>query len=227
MRIIFGALLIIGAVTAVLKAEAIFWAGIENNFSWTLSKAAPWLIVLLASLIAVILIRSVFSRKLWRNVFSICLPIVMLAFMFAMNPIYSGDYIRKGDALNIKSHVLIDIVENYKSDFNGLVAVVDYNCPFCREATKEKLRRMQDRNLNIDLALTLNTSDQTTIENYIKETDSESLKYLSHESSAELLNLTKGVFPTYFYIKNGQILHKWKNSQLGYTALDWIENGLK
>jgi hypothetical protein len=121
---------------------------------------------------------------------------------------------------------LLEIVEEHKDGFNGLVAIVDYNCPFCKLATKERLNLIAERSNDIDLALTLNTADLTTIEKYKSETNSKNLNYIAHAPTEDIIELTKGIFPTFVYIKNGMVLHKWKNSELGFPAIDWIESGL-
>jgi hypothetical protein len=226
MRIILGLLSIALAVVAIFTREMVFNAGIDANLSWTFSSLLTWVIVLLLSLVAVIALRTFLSKQFARVVFTVLFPLALLGLMFAVNPIYVGDYIKKSEVLNIDDHVLIDIVEDYKPAFDGIVAVVDYNCPFCRIATKERLTKIQARNNKIDLVLTLNTSDQEKINRYAASTSSKSLHYLEHKPAADIIDLIKGAYPSFVYIKNGKIIHKWKNSELGYPALDWIEGGL-
>jgi hypothetical protein len=226
MRYILGFLTLSLAVVAVFSREAIFNAGIDANLSWTLSSLLTWVIVLLLSIFAVFALRFILKGKWAKILFTFLLPLALLGLMFAVNPIYVGDYVKKGEALNIENHVLLDIVEDYKSDFDGIVAVVDYNCPFCRIATKERLTKINLRKTDIDMVLTLNTSDLEKIEGYAASTKSKSLHYLQHKPEADIVELIKGAFPSFVYIKNGKILHKWRNSELGFPALDWIEGGL-
>lgn len=227
MRVFFGAVLILGALTVALVAESIFLFAVENNFSWTLSKLLPWMLVLVTGLFGSILLSSLITRRVWKRIHIVSTPLILLGFMFGLNPIYAGEFTKNGVELDVDSHELIDILNDYKPGFEGLVAVVDYNCPFCRKVTEGRLQNIYDRNEDLDLVLTLNTSDSITIENYTRETNSEKLNYVYHEPSSELLNLIEGVFPTFIFVKQGKILHKWKNSQLGFPAIDWIESKLK
>jgi hypothetical protein len=226
MRIFLGLLSAVLAVVAIFIKESAFNVGVDANLSWTFSSLLTWIIVLLLSVVAVLTLRNLITAKLVKTLFTFLLPLLLLGLMFAVNPIYVGDYVKKGEALNIDNHVLLDILEDYKSDFDGIVAVVDYNCPFCRIATKERLKKIQTRNNKIDLVLTLNTSNQEIIDDYTESTESESLYYLVHQPEKDIIDLIKGAYPSFVYIKNGKIIHKWKNSELGYPALDWIESGL-
>lgn len=226
MRIVLGLSSAVLAVVAIFTRETVFNAGIDANLSWTFSSLLTWIMVLLLSVVVVLSLRTLITVKWVKNMFILLLPLGLLGLMFTVNPIYVGDYVKEGEALNIDDHVLIDIVEAYKSDFNGIVAIVDYNCPFCKIATKERLTKIQARNNKIDLVLTLNTSDQEKINRYAASTSSKSLHYLEHKPEADIINLIKGAYPSFIYIKNGKVVHKWRNSELGYPALDWIERGL-
>lgn len=227
MRIVFSLAALVVVVLSYFYDDAIVSRGILSNFSWTFSKLLPWFIVLLMSLIiTVIVVRALRNRSL--KIFSgFLIPVLLLGVMFAINPIYSADFVKKGTAQQIDDHRLIAIAEGFKPNFDGIVAIVDSNCPFCRKATRERLNIMAARNVDIDIALTLNTADREIIDDYIERTNSSELDYIPHEPSEKLLQLTGGVFPTFVYIQSGQILHQWKNSELGYPAIDWMESGLE
>lgn len=140
MRSVFGVfILLIGIVTLFLD-KSIFDLAINNNFSWTLSKLLPWIIVLISAVFSALLIKKNLSSPKWRISVLIGTPVVLLSLMFAFNPIYTGDYLKRGTALSIQDNELLEIIEDHKESFNGLVAVVDYNCPFCKMATKERLK---------------------------------------------------------------------------------------
>ncbi len=226
MRIFFSIVAFAILVLTYFYDQSIVSWGVDNNFSWTFSKILPWLIVLLMSLLIMTSLVRSFQKPSLKLFLAFIFPLSFLGIMFAINPIYSADFVKKGTARELDNHRLLEIVEAFKPNFNGIVAIVDSNCPFCRKATREQLNIMAERDVNIDIALTLNTADRTIIDNYIEGTNSSQLNYLVHKPSEALIQLTGGVFPTFVYIKSGQIRHLWKNSELGYPALDWIEGGL-
>jgi hypothetical protein len=85
---------------------------------------------------------------------------------------------------------------------------------------------MKERLPKSNIYITLNSSKQDYIDQYIQETDAHNIDFLRINESKELLELSQGVFPTFILIDNGKIVHRWKNSQLGFPALDKIESYL-
>ncbi len=226
MRIFFSSVAFAIVVLTYFYDQTIVSWGVHSNFSWTFSKVLPWFIVLLMSLIIMTGLVRTIQKRSFKLLIGFMLPLTLLGLMFAINPIYSADFIKKGTAREIDNHRLLEIAEAFKPNFDGIIAIVDSDCPFCRKATRDRLRIMDDRDVNIDIALTLNTADRTIIDDYIEATNSSQLDYLVHKPSEALIQLSGGVFPTFVYIKSGQIRHLWKNSELGFPALDWIESGL-
>jgi hypothetical protein len=41
------------------------------------------------------------------------------------------------------------------------------------------------------------------------------------------LDIDEDVIPVFIFIRDAKIVHLWRNEQLGFPALDWIESGLK
>ncbi|MEX1191109.1 MAG: hypothetical protein WEA99_03985 [Brumimicrobium sp.] len=199
---------------------------IEVGFSWTLSALTPWILILVLSVTTMLKLRSSFRPQKWKWSFFL-LPFVLLGLNFAVNPIYEADYIKKGEALNIDEHVLLHEIENEFQHFDGLVSIADVNCGFCKLATKTRLNVMKERFPELDIAITLNTDEQNYIDKFKKETNANNLFFLKINRSKEIVNLAGGSFPTFVYIKNGKIVHRWKNSELGFLALDWIESNLE
>ncbi|MEX2484394.1 MAG: hypothetical protein WED10_07540 [Brumimicrobium sp.] len=199
---------------------------IEVGFSWTLSALTPWILILVLSVATMLKLRSSFRPQKWKWSFFL-LPFVLLGLNFAVNPIYEADYIKKGEALNIDEHVLLNEIENESPNFDGLVSIADINCGFCKLATKTRLNVMKERFPELDIAITLNTTDQNQIDRFKKETSSNNLNFIKIDKSLEVIKLAGGSFPTFVYVKNRKIIHRWKNNEFGFPALDWIESNLE
>lgn len=213
------------SVLIVFYNQAIFDTLLDWGFSWTLSALTPWILVFALSFtIMYVLLRKLRLQKgKW---ILILIPLLFLGFNFMINPIYEADYVKNGDELSIEDHLLLDTLYNRKESFTGLVCIADLGCPFCKMATKNRLNVMKERLPKSNIYITLNSSKQDYIDQYIQETDAHNIDFLRINESKELLELSQGVFPTFILIDNGKIVHRWKNSQLGFPALDKIESHL-
>lgn len=210
----------------VFYNQAIFETLIGWGFGWTISAITPWLLIFALSFtIMYVLLRKLRLQKgKWVLVL---IPILFLGFNFAINPIYEADYIKNGEELNIESHILLDSLNERSESFTGLVCLADVGCPFCKIATKSRLNIIKKRYPKSDIYITLNSSKQEYIDQYVEETGANDLDFLKIDQSKEILELSKGRFPSFILIDDGKIVHRWNNSQLGYPALDKIESYLK
>ena len=142
-------------------------------------------------------------------------------------PIYSGDYNKEGKAVSIEKNSLLDVILASQPNYDGLICIASPSCPFCKDAVSNRLRVMKERNPKLAIGVALFTSDSSNITRFQKETDSKNLDYFLSPDIKGTIDLCKGAFPTFIYIKNKKITHIWGNSQMGYPALDWIEAGLE
>jgi len=210
----------------VFYDQAIFETLIGWGFGWTISAITPWLLVFALSFtIMYVLLRKL--RHLKGRWALILIPILFLGFNFAINPIYEADYIKNGEELSIENHILLDSLNNRTESFTGLVCLADLGCPFCKIATKSRLNIIKERFPESDIYITLNSSKQEYIDQYIEETNAVDIDFLKIDKSKEVLELSKGRFPSFILIQDGKIIHRWNNSQLGYPALDKIESYLE
>jgi hypothetical protein len=211
------------SILIVFYNQVIFDTLIGWGFGWTISALTPWLLLFALSFtIMYVLLRKLRLQKgKW---FLVLIPILFLGFNFIMNPIYEADYIKNGEELSIKNHVLLDSLNNRTSSFTGLVCIADIGCPFCKIATKNRLNVIKERFPESEIFITLNSINQEYIDQYISETDAVNIGFLKFDKSKEILELSRGVFPSFILISDGKIIHRWSNSQLGYPALDKIES---
>ncbi len=210
----------------VFYNQSIFDTLIGWGFGWTISAITPWLLVFALSFtIMYVLLRKLRLQKgKWLLVL---IPILFLGLNFIVNPIYEADYIKNGDKLNIDDHVLLDSLANKSNTFTGLVCIADLGCPFCKIATKHRLNVIKERFPESEIYITLNSKKQAHIDQYVDETGAVNIEFLKIDKSREILELSRGVFPTFILIHKGKIVHRWTNSQLGYPALDKIEAYIK
>lgn len=210
----------------VFYNQAIFDTLIAWGFGWTISALTPWLLLFALSFtIMYVLLRKLRLQKgKW---FLVLIPILFLGLNFIINPIYEADYIKNGEDLSIDDHILLDTLNNRSKSFTGLVCIADLNCPFCKRVTKERLNVIKERIPNSEVFITLNSSNQDDINQYVNETNAVDIDFLKIDRSKEILELSRGRFPSFILVENGSIIHRWTNSQLGYPALDKIESYLK
>lgn len=207
----------------VFYNQAIFDTLIGWGFGWTISALTPWILLFALSFtIMYVLLRKLRLQKgKWVLVL---IPILFLGFNFMINPIYEADYIKNGEELSIENHVLLDSLNNRSASFTGLVCIADVGCPFCKIATKNRLNVIKERFPESEVLITLNSSKQEHIDRYVEETGAINISFLKFDKSREILELSRGVFPSFLLIHDGKIIHRWNNSQLGYPALDKIES---
>lgn len=210
----------------VFYNQAIFDTLIGWGFGWTISSLTPWLLIFALSFtIMYVLLRKLRLQKgKWALVL---IPVLFLGFNFAINPIYEADYIRNGEELSIENHILLDSLNNKSKSLTVLVCIADIGCPFCKSATKNRLNVIKERFPESEVYITLNSNNQEHIDQYIKETRAVNIDFLKFDNSKEILELSRGVFPSFILIHEGKVIHRWTNSQLGYPALDKIESFLK
>ena len=100
------------------------------------------------------------------------------------------------------------------------------SCPHCMVAAN-KISLLKARNPKRDVKVLMYTLTQEKIDDFISDSGVDDLDYKLTENENALLALCQGKFPSFFYIKNKKVVHKWNNRELGYPALDWIEAGLE
>ena len=200
--------------------------GVDNQFSWTISALSHWILIILL-LIPLFIVFNPWKKKLLNWITKLSITLLSLGSYFAMNPIYQGDYSKTGEPLSIsKDNSLLNTILSQSPNFDGIVCIVSPGCPFCKIAARERLKVMKQRATDIDVAVFISATDSSAISYFISETDAPELTYFLVEEPEGMHALTLGSYPTFVYIKNKTILHKWSNDALGYPALDWIESGL-
>jgi hypothetical protein len=228
MKLFFSFLFLLASTLLIIYPDYFSLKGLEYGFSWTLSMLSHWLLIALTSSLSVLICPLSFKRSF---LLKLLVPLVFLGIYFAVRPIYEADYVKRDTALEIKEHSVLTTILNKNPNYNGVVCIAMTGCGYCKIATRNYLNRLKERNKGIDVGVLLTTTDSSAIDYYISETNAGELDYFlmdnNEKASHEINELTKGRFPSFIYIKNSTILHKWSNDNLGFPALDWIENQLE
>jgi hypothetical protein len=208
----------------ILNPVILFSYGIELNVSWTFSALSHWFVLTLLLLPTLLLLRFEKS-KVVNIVVKITIVLAVYGVYFAMNPIYQGDYSKKDEELSVSNNSLLSQVLQANPTFNGVVCIASPGCPHCKVATRYRLKPLKKRS-DVDVAIFLAAKDSASLDYYIEETGASELDYFLVQDPEGMHELSRGSYPTFIYIKNGKIIHRWSNDNLGYPALDWIESGL-
>jgi hypothetical protein len=200
--------------------------GIEIGLPWTMNYVLIWIAVLIFALSAgVLCLKNLKGRiRFFVATFALIIPLVSY---FAANPIYEGDFNKLGSHVDYGTENLIlqDIL-CFKAEFKGVVCVASPSCPYCIEAVRDKIRFIHKRG-KVDAAVYLPQDDGSNFKNFRAITQASDLDMLGNSRPDIGFDIDENVIPIFLYIRDGKIVHVWRNDQLGYPALDWIESDLK
>lgn len=214
------------AFLPLLKPSFLFDKLLQSNASWTLSFLSNWIVVFICGLIAgIILYKNL--KGIQKYIFSLLVFLTPLGIYFAVNPIYEGDFRKKAITRDIDKNDILSDVLAYKKDFNGVVCVASNSCPYCVVAVRNHIRLLHSRNKAQDVLVFLSYGDETVIKEFREKTESSNVPIIVNTNAEGKIDLETAAIPAFIYIKKGKIVHQWRNDDMGYPALDWIESGLK
>lgn len=198
---------------------------IGTGFSWVFAYLLQWIIILLVSFLL--------ARSLFKNLnshFRIWLPILAFLILpgafFAVNPVYQGDFNKRGLEKDISENQILTDVFNAYPDFTGFVCVASPSCPYCVEAVRTKIKFIHKRE-KIQTLVYLGAGDESIANQFKDLADAPDVNVVLNSNPESGIQLGESVIPVFIFIRDGKIVHLWRNEQLGYPALDWIESGLK
>lgn len=212
------------AILPMIFPQALYNFALNLGVSWTFSYILSWIVVILFSFITAFLCRKhvLGKARIWLPILAFVSPI---GGYFASNPIYQGDFSKMGiEKSNSDNAVLADVLA-YNPDFNGIVCVASPNCPYCVEAVRTKMKVLHKRN-KIGVLVYLGFGDANTVEEFKERSNAHDVTFLLNSDPDGGIDIDEPVIPVFIYIKNGEIVHLWRNDQIGYPAMDWMESGL-
>lgn len=216
---------LIGALT-ILLGNGLFHYCVSSGFSWTFAALSTWITLLVCLIFILWISFRAKEKKVLQIIIGCSLSIALLVGNFIVRPIYQGDFNKEGKPLNISKNSLLDLILNQNSDYDGLICIASPTCPHCKKAAKERLKVMKERNASLQIGIALYTKDTMRMNNFKKETETQTLPYYLIQDAKGAMELCHGAFPTFIYIKDKKVVHVWQNNEFGFPALDWIENKL-
>lgn len=201
---------------------------VSIGLQWTFAFAAGPLIVLCASILtAISWLRSDLKATL-RLIVSLISFAVILGLYLIINPPYIEDWSKEGESFNpedFSGNSVELYVQELNPEFDGLVCVASVDCDHCAKAVR-KLNTLQSRVPDLDLLVLLYTLDKSKIDSFRVVTDSPNLSMALVPDQDGTLFVTQGGFPTFLYVRDGEIIHRWHNDTFGFPAHTWVENRL-
>ncbi len=218
------AFLILLNASVIIFHKHLFYALIALKFSWVLAYLFPWISLLTTSVLFALAFRKVLigSMRLWLPWVS---TLLMLSLLFALNPVYEGDLNKSGNPMDIQNSRVLQEILSKDAEFEGLVCFASATCPYCIEAVRDKMLLLHQRN-QVKVLVCLAENNPLSLGQFRIATGAKDLPILLNSGSDFAKELGESVIPFFVYVKAGKIVHLWRNEQLGYPALDWIEKGL-
>ncbi len=184
------------------------------GFSWTLSKALPYGLMLILGAVVFFTFRRKIKRSWLKWLYSLVL-FIPLAIYFAVNPIYEGDF--SNESREVKAERAFGLEKK------ELTVLAIPGCPFCAESIQD-LNRIATRTGVDRINFVVFTSDPEMLKPYAKLAESQ-IEMRIEEEFSPYATMTQGRFPTFVY-SDGSSLRIWSNDGFGVRAKDWLENEL-
>jgi hypothetical protein len=226
----FVAALIIAALVTLFSFQIINFTVFTWKLDWFASYLLPIALLLGVTMLCCNIIWKALEKKFWvKLVVVLGIALMMALPYFILNPIYLQDIQKRGEHISpnqFTDNVTLQEVINENPDFDGLLAIANVDCDQCK-ASMINLRELIARNEKLDIVVYVYTLKQDKLNSFIEETNSHALEFHLSPDEESLIKLCDGAFPSFFYIRNGNIVQKWYSDQFGYRALSWIDSGLK
>jgi len=185
------------------------------GFSWTISKALPYVIFLVVGLVLFFLFRKKVKSRLGKVLLSLVI-IVPVGVYFAISPIYEGDF--SNDYRTVSALDSLD----FSSDELTVLAIA--HCPYCAGSI-EKLNKMIERTEAERINFVVITDQDDVLINY-EELACDEISFTTVPSFEKYESISTGRFPTFVY-SDGKELSIWHNDGFGVRAIDWVEEQLE
>ena len=191
------------------------------GFSWTLSKALPYVLVILLSFVLMYIFRKKFKKRaLAKWTLRLSLLIIPFAAYFLYSPIYEGDFSNNSSS--------VEKIPAY-AELTGqkLIVISMPQCKFCYGSI-DKALKLKERipNAKIEYLVCAQNEDDAYLEWY-QEKGGDAISVRFADSAGALTVLAEGRFPTFILVDGDKPLKKWSNDGFGVVAMDNVELLLK
>lgn len=183
--------------------------------SFSVAKFFPFLVLVLIGISLSLLFFRLpllkFMPKLLKLIPILCLTFAPATIYFIYYPIYEGDIYDLSETPKHKVALNID---------SELVVFALPGCKYCT-ASAQLMNNIQPY-LSCKIGFWILGSDSSDVKTYKKLLNKNIHCELGPERD-DILELTKGQFPTFFMIKNHQIQKVWHNNGFGVSALGQLD----
>lgn len=191
------------------------------GFSWTLSKALPYVLVIILSFVLIYIFRKKFKKRaLVKWAFRLALLIIPFVAYFMYSPIYQGDFSNNSSS--------IERIPAY-TELTGqkLVVISMPQCKYCYGSI-DKVLKLIERvpGAEIEYVVCAENEDEAYLDWY-QEKGGDAITVRFADSARALTVLADGRFPTFILVDGDKPLKKWSNDGFGVVAMDNVELLLK
>lgn len=199
----------------------------QPYISWTISFSLVKSLLVISIVCFSYFTLKVFETKKALIIISIQL-LACIGIISFQSPYYIGDFNKTGKAnieYSTENSAMKSLFEKEPS-FEGVFCIVSPTCGSCLDAGKT-LNILHKRKPNLDISFILITQDSSFIAPYTKSTDTDFAPHYLTEKLEDVIQISLGGTPSFLYIKDKKIIHRWHSEEFGYPALDWIESGME
>jgi hypothetical protein len=187
---------------------------LTSGASWSFSKAAPYLLLVLSGSLSSLATARLVKRIKYKKLILLSIFTLPFSIGFLFHPIYEGDFSLNGETV-AKNLSPLDFTED------GITVIAIPNCPYCFQSIR-RLKRLKKRKPNLSIQFIVCTSDTLLLTKYKKEI-ANSFTIKMANNSIELAKMAKLFFPSFLQVINKQPTYYWSNDQFGVRAIDKIE----
>ena len=205
----------------IFLLSTIFFTSIEEialktGMPWTLSKALPYLLLILTGILTSIWFARYLHIKNNGVKAALLLIVLVLPFGtgFILHPIYEGDFSKNGQALNPGSSL-----EDFKNTDLAVIAIP--GCPYCHGSIDD-LKKLKERNPSLRVKFIVLSSDPEDLTPYHIQTG-DTIEVVNSSQLDSLGKIASYSFPSFVQIRNNKAILKWSNDQFGVRAKDLLE----
>lgn len=192
---------------------------IGTSVSWSFSKLAPYLILIIAGMMLALWFRkNVMIQNKMKQVLLWLILVLPFSIGFAFNPIYQGDFAKKAKQID-KQILYPDFIHT------DLLVIVKPGCPFCHESIP-MLKRMKKRNPNMRIRMVVCDSSSKELKPFKRHIGSSFDVQLASNADS-VAAIANYIFPTFVMVKNNMPDQMWSNDQFGAGAKDILEKYFK
>jgi thiol-disulfide isomerase/thioredoxin len=229
LRTILAILLTFGICLAIFRSDNIIQYGIvELSWGWMNSYLFPkGLLFVFTAVLAWAIWPVFYSWKRIRFLGILLIFGVTIGGYLIINTPYI-EWIKEGTDMTDKlsGNPVEEYLNENQPGFDGVICLALPGCPHC-EVAIPKLALMQKRVPELDVIVFVFTEDSSKAQSFQKDTGVDELPFHAVPDPNSSIKLCEGKFPTFLYLKNGKVVHRWFNWQFGYPAYDWVESDLE